>query len=378
MIHKNTKILSSFLKKDKSKGLMIISNPNNKIQKIPSLKYYFENSSTSQIIEHNLRWASGKESKPIFQFVYLMLPTKCNQKCSGCFLGQDKNKLPKELTGSFFEKTELLEIITFLKQHNTKTIVYGGGGELFTWNSAFDYIKTITDAGLKMVIFTNGTLLSHENIKYLNSIGAALIFSIRDTIEKYHNEIVGGDNFVKTLQSIEWALGLKMHLDNRLAVEIPITNLNAERVLSDFIPAMCSLGIAPMAEEYVLMSTSDEEKKLSHNFGQARDFFNKSCDQFQSNWQPNLGTRMFGQPKCRRPLYSFAIFPSRDVLDCPSHSICCGNLKNSSLEEIIYSDKFKKSLLDFNLCPCSVFYTETDNEIPKKLPPHLHVLTRHK
>ena len=133
-----------------------------------SLKFYFADSTTTTIIKHNLKWADGKCRHPIFQFAYIMLPTLCNQACRGCFMGQDKKKLPQHLNGTYFSEAELFEILSFLKKHGAKAIVYGGGGELFTWDRAFDFIQTVADFDLKMVIFTNGTLLSGEDVSHLN------------------------------------------------------------------------------------------------------------------------------------------------------------------------------------------------------------------
>ncbi len=93
---------------------------------------------------------------------------------------------------------------------------------------------------------------------------------------------------------------------------------------------------------------------------------------FGYHHKPAFGQRMHAQPKCERPLYSFAIYPSGDIMDCPSHSVNYGNFLRISLQEVIYSG-LKNKLKDFQLCPCSVFYTKDDTEIPAKLPPHLEV-----
>lgn len=356
-------------------------NPENitngsQVSDIPLLKYYFADQSTEAIIRNNIQWAIGNSDHPIFQFAYLMLPNHCNQACRGCFMGQDKGKLPPHLDGSFFSDNELNEILSFLKNHGAKAVVYGGGGELFTWKKAFDFVREIAEFDLKPIIFTNGTLLSKQDITILNKLGASLIISIRDTVEEYHNAIVNSKGFRASLSAIEYSLEEGMNYNNRLAVEIPVTVHNEKRVLNDLLPVLRHLKIVPIIEEYIQISVSDDEKLESHNFNQSRVFFNEACHcdlKMGVHWKPEIGTRMIGQPQCRRPLYSFAVFPSRDVLDCPSHSVCYGNLKNNSLEEIIYSDVFKQNILNFKLCACSVFYTPTDDAIPGSLPDYLEI-----
>ena len=198
---------------------------------------------------------------------------------------------------------------------------------------------------------------------------------MRDTVEAEHDKAIGVRGFRRTLRALEYALQNGMHEQNRLAVEIPVTKNNQERVIYDFVPAMRSLGVIPFPEEYIQIMTSDEEKRVCHDFREAREFFAKIAEvdkKLGYHHNPVFGQRMHAQPKCERPLYSFAIYPSGDVMDCPSHSVNYGNFLKTSLQEVIYTG-FRDKIRNFQLCPCSVFYTATDKEIPAELPKHLEV-----
>jgi len=344
---------------------------------LPLLKHYMVGPEIEKIIKHNLSWAKGKEKKPVFKFAYLMLPTYCNQRCLGCFTGKDKGKLPKELNGPFYSKETLNNIITFLTEHRAEAIVYGGGGELFTWSGAKKYVKQIIDSGLGMVIFTNGTLLDEKTVKWLSELDVSLIISMRDINEDEHNRLVGINGYRKTMQTVKWALKYGMQKDNRLAVEIPITELNQERILNEFIPQMRSLKVIPFVEEFIQITTNKTEQKICHSFKRAREFFEKAreVDRILGfEWETEFGQRVIAQPMCKRPLYSFAVYPNGDVMDCPSHSVNYGNIyKNpDGLKGIIYSQVFKDTLLNFSLCACSVFYTNKGVELPS-LPNYLEV-----
>jgi MoaA/NifB/PqqE/SkfB family radical SAM enzyme len=372
-------MLRQVLAENKENGLSIIGK--NLIPKvamparrIPLLKHYMVDDSIIDLINHNIRWAEGKEEKPRFKFAYLNLPTECNQRCEGCYTGKDKGRLPHELNGKMYSDGTLEDIISFLKEHGVEAIVYGGGGELFTWNKAFDYIEHVTRSGLGLVIFTNGTLLSREDVEKLNQKDISLIVSLRDTTEKGHNSSVRINGFRKTIQTIEYAMQFGMHNSDRLAVEMPITRINEERVLFDFIPAMRHLGIIPHAEEYIQVMTSKEEKKLGHDFSQVRNFFARAAEidaKFGYKQQPSFGQRIIAQPKCARPRYSLTVYPSGDVTDCTCPTIFYGNIYERSLKDIIYSEKFRSALRDYELCPCSAFYTEKDSNVPHRLPKHL-------
>lgn len=367
--------IRDFIEKKTYKGLVIsgekISSPTTIIR---TLRYYSITNKTDAIILNNQDWAKTGQGQPQFQFVYLMLPTSCNQQCAGCFMGQDKSRLPPALSGPFWSPTELNYIISVVKKYGTKAIVYGGGGELFTWKNAFRFIKQIVTSDLGMVIFTNGSLLSPQQIKQLNEWGVALIISLRDTVEIKHNAIIRRPYFQKTLNCIIDCLDCGMQTDGRLAVEMPITHDNAKRILNDFLPVCRALGIVPWIEEFITISASAKEKAECNTFTEVREFFKLASEkdlELGINWTPEYGQRMLDQPQCRRPLYSFAIFPSGDVLDCPSHTVQYGNMRKEPLEKIIVSDRLREGILNFDLCPCSRFYTESNNQIPPDLPTHL-------
>lgn len=367
--------LREILKEDPEKGLSIsgkdlIPKEQLTIRKYPVLKNYLVDDSIDTIIQHNLEWTRGEREKPIFKFAYIMLPTLCNQRCIGCFTGKDKNKLPKELSGEIYSDKTLEDIISFLKNHGAESIVYSGGGELFTWKGASNYIDKITNAGLGINIFTNGSLLSEENIRRLSKKDITLMFSIRDTNELDHNNSINNKGFRKSLHALDYALKYGFNKENRLAVEIPVIKTNQERILYDFIPAMRTLGIIPMVEEFILKETI-LDLNIYHNFNECREFFIKASEidrKFGYDFRPIDGQRMLAQPKCKRPLYSFTVYPNGDVTDCPSNSINYGNIYKNSLKDIVYSEKFKESLRQHQYCPCSVFYTDSKNTIsPKSL-----------
>jgi len=72
------------------------------------------------------------------QFVYLMLPTRCNQACRGCFMGQDKSRLPPPSFGPFLTVCRASPRKSTLPSSTAHVpSSYGGGGELFTWRGAF-------------------------------------------------------------------------------------------------------------------------------------------------------------------------------------------------------------------------------------------------
>ena len=74
---------------------------------------------------------------------------------------------------------------------------------------------------------------------------------MRDTVEAEHDKAIGVRGFRRTIRTLNYALQNGMHEQNRLAVEIPVTKDNRERVIYDFVPAMRFLGVIPFPEEYI-------------------------------------------------------------------------------------------------------------------------------
>src|SRR3989344_1466119 len=173
-------------------------------REIPLLRHYMVDESVQEVFENNMRWANGNEEKPQFKFAYVMLPTSCNQRCMGCFTGQDKSRLQAGLDGEFYSNDTIEEVIGFLKDHGTEAVVYGGGGELFTWKGEFDYIERITNSGLGMVIFTNGSLLKEQDVKELASRDISLIISLRDTVEAEHDKAICVRGFRRTIRTLNY------------------------------------------------------------------------------------------------------------------------------------------------------------------------------
>src|SRR3989338_9524123 len=83
-------------------GRKLISETEQPERPIPLLRHYMVDDSVQEVVQHNLRWANGNEEKPQFKFAYVMLPTACNQRCMGCFTGQDKSRLQAGLDGEFY------------------------------------------------------------------------------------------------------------------------------------------------------------------------------------------------------------------------------------------------------------------------------------
>ncbi len=372
---------------DDENGLRIVGRhliPENDLpsREMPQLRDDFLSAEEAELTrQHNLRWAVGREKAPRLLLTWLMLPTRCNQRCAGCYASNDKQE--KETNhGEFYSMERLNEVLRTLKSFGVRTIGYAGLGELFIMRKPdypmdfMEYIRLVVNHGFKLVIFTNGTLLTSKILNELYQLPVSLIFSLRDTLEFEHNKIVRINGFRKSLESLDYALKLGLQKQNRLGVEIPVIRSNVERVLFDFIPAMRHLGIIPYAEQYMQVATSPEEKKMGLSFAEARDFFQRAQKvekRFGYIHEPCYAQRMVSQGPCLRPIFSVTIYPDGRVTPCPGNSTAIGNIFQTPLEQVLVSKRYKEWVKDFQMCACSVFYTDNDHELPVALPPYLEV-----
>jgi len=123
-------------------------------------------SEINTVISKNLTWAKIGKGKPEFELAYVALPLSCNLKCVGCYTGRKSFYNGDKI----FSKDKLVDIFAFLKQHNCKSIIYAGDGELFNWSKAKEYIDFVLSYGFGMCIFTNGTMLTKKMVAYLSLV----------------------------------------------------------------------------------------------------------------------------------------------------------------------------------------------------------------
>lgn len=341
---------------------------------------YLSAMDADEVQAHNLRYAKGLEKEPRLLLSWLMLPIRCNQNCHGCYAGKDRARMNYRLP-KVYSQEQLAETFASLKRFGVQTLGYAGMGELFTMQKPFspmnwrEYVDLVLSAGFKMLIFTNGTLLTKEDVEWLAERPISLIFSWRDTHEVGHDQIVRTRNsFQKSVRALKFALELGTHQDNRIGVEIPVVRDNLDRVLYDFIPAMRHIGVIPYAEMFMHVYTTPEEKKVGLDFAEARDFFRRAQEvekKLGYVHAPCFGQRMISQKPCGRPSFSVTIHPDGLVTPCPGSSVELGNLSDGSLDDILLSQEYQKWQRDFKLCACSTFYTEDNKQIPSDLPSFL-------
>ncbi|MBT7705865.1 TIGR04084 family radical SAM/SPASM domain-containing protein [archaeon] len=113
---------------------------------------------------------------------HIILTEKCNLKCKYCYekgLEEFDNGLDKKFEFDFTEpcesKVDLKKLRKFLERDSEPVLIFYGGEPLMKIDLIKDIIDELSDLNIKFRMQTNGMLLDHLPMKYLNKIGKMLV-----------------------------------------------------------------------------------------------------------------------------------------------------------------------------------------------------------
>lgn len=135
----------------------------------------------------------------LFYSLHIDLTNKCNEKCIHCYHPFDQYDYSKEL---LFE--EIKELIDSAYELGVFSVILSGGEALLR-KDFFDIVKYISDKGILITLFTNGMLLTEQNVKRLTEYRINVVsISIYGDTASIHDSItrVKG-SFDQTLKGIE-------------------------------------------------------------------------------------------------------------------------------------------------------------------------------
>lgn len=107
---------------------------------------------------------------------------KCNLNCIHCRAGSDRGPYPEEL-----DTTKCLEILEQIRMAG-KPIVILTGGEPVLRKDIFDLAERGTQLGLRMVMATNGTLLTPGIIEKMKASGIKRVSISIDGVDEYQHD----------------------------------------------------------------------------------------------------------------------------------------------------------------------------------------------
>jgi radical SAM protein with 4Fe4S-binding SPASM domain len=279
--------------------------------------------------------------------------SRCNLKCSHCYMSAGENQFKNELS------TDAAKMLIHQIIEVSRPLLILSGGEPLLRDDIFEIIKYGAERGLKMGMGSNGMPLDHEVAKKLKDAGMSTVaISLDSSIPERHDEFRGVKGcWQKAVNAIE---ALKKN-DLQVQVNATVTKQNysevneiislAERLEVDnfhlFFLVPTGRGtnvedITPKMYEEMIKSTLalTTNHKMNVKPSCAPQFMRVAKQQGidMSRWIRG----------CVAGLYYCRIYPSGEVTPCPYLPINLGSIHDRSFRDIWFNSEVFKAMRDFD------------------------------
>lgn len=250
---------------------------------------------------------------------------KCNLKCPYCFT-KDHNKSQK------LTLEEYKRIILDARELGAESVWWVGSGEPFLYDQWRELVNYTTELGLWLGIFTNGTIINRNDIKYLKSKNVSLYVKMNSFKRDIQNKLVGG--IEKTYEKIQKTLGNLLDANfqeqNRLAIETVITKFNYKEIPKIFKWARDN-DIIPFIE--MMEHANDAAKKLDIPLENHKELFERLLETDKEGYD----NFWVAQPpwvayRCINIYISLAIDGEGNITPCSGLTYKIGNIKDNDLK----------------------------------------------
>ena len=297
--------------------------------KKPSISHSFlENLENTKLLDKNYipkKYEFAKiENKP--EFVWLEITGKCNLKCIHCYDGDKHYHNEDDLTF-----TEWINILDELKKIGCKTVEFIGG-EPCCNQDLYKLMGYAKNVGLRIELYTNLTLITDEIFNFICENAITVHFSLYGSTSDSHDRITTVEgSFNKTMEMlrklkeknvklIPSATFMKQNEKEIEPLKKLMTSYNLKLKVDSIRPSKFR-DISNLVSNEVLNSNILIKKP---NFVASKCYFEKAA---------SVNTCLFGK---------FSITPEGNIIPCEfAREYIIGNVRESSLQEIINSEKLR-------------------------------------
>ena len=262
----------------------------------------------------------------------------CNFKCVYCYAGSGK-KLSNELS---FD--ELKNVILQARDLDVRNITVIGGGEPFLYPHFMELVTFIKELGIQENIFTNGTLITKDLAQELLGMKIQLVAKLNSLKPEVQDYLAGVKGVgVKILKNLEMLQEIGYNKNNMLGVESIICKQNYPE-LPEMWRWARDRGIIP----YFEMITFQGRAKLHDlNVGIPeleklfRELLKIDEEHYGFTWDPHPPIAGLS---CDRHYYNLVVASNGYVTPCVGVDIKVGNIRHSSLKDIIAKSAILQSI----------------------------------
>lgn len=264
----------------------------------------------------------------------------CNLRCIYCYASAGK-RLENELT-----IPEIKNSIDQAAELGVRKIILLGGGEPLMHEGLSTVVQYIYDKGLQQVLFTNGTLLTHELSGFLFKHGVSIVVKHNSTMPDVQDELAGIEGAYERIKE-----GFKTLLDAgypdgkcQLGIQTIICQQNIKEI-PDMWHWARERGIIPYFEIITYQGRAKGHPELLVPMEEIERVFKElryiDEKRFSYRWNPHPTIASF---TCKRHLYSCLVNSQGYVQPCTGIDIFVGNIREKSLKEILERSNTIKSL----------------------------------
>jgi MoaA/NifB/PqqE/SkfB family radical SAM enzyme len=300
-------------------------------------------------------------------FLILSITSNCNLKCAGCYAAAT-GTLCEQNSKNILHLEQWIEIIKQAKELGVFAFIIAGG-EPFLLPDLLKISEKFKDR--LFLIFTNGTMLNHQDIEKLKHLRNTIIMVSIEGDQDLTDKRRGSGVYEKAINTINELdhkgviSGISVTI-NRKNIKFWMEPKNIDDLISKGVRLAFLLEYIPVDNNTELMLTNEESKKFREIILDYRE--NKEIFLVHS---PGDEEYMGGCVSAGR---GFAhITPIGDLTPCPVSNIATHNLTKNSLREGLNSELFKviresEHLLETNGSPCALFsHSEEVNALVKKV-----------
>jgi len=321
-------------------------------------------------------WSARRRERLLY--FNMEFTNKCNLACTGCFagFGDVKNVYDVEEfepgflnvneTKSPLELEELYNVIDQAADLGAKNADLIGGGEPLSSPIFFHLAEKAVSRGMTVEVFTNGTLIDRNKAQKMADLKVQPFIKMYSSRSWVHDEMVGRKGaWKKMMEGIEHLLDAGFGGPNGLPISLE--SIVVRKNLED-IPTMWRFardrGMIPYFERFVGCHYDGDPGELLSPV--------ELKELWENLWLLDRGEYGYTWPllplrvgySCLTNYYSLYVNYEGDVRPCSGTFIPLGNLKQTSMKEILTKSPVVKDLREYerpddSWC-ASCFYYEND------------------
>lgn len=306
--------------------------------------------------------------------VAIVISSNCNLRCQICNFWKKKNDSGE------MAKEEYQELFRDLKDYGVEKLQFTGGEPLLR-RDFFEIVKSAKESGLGVILLSNGTLLSEENVLKIIELVDEVYISLDAPNAFLQDKIRGVEGaFEKTVKGIKLLSEARRGPDKkpRITVTSIISPLNLHEP-QEMLDLARKLGVDKII--YNPASSVDGYTSLNNHFSANPDTMNKYCEMIDkmlslTNGSNRLlklnpfylesskkflkGNKRYFRFSCYAGGYNGAhIGIDGEVYPCCAWNASFGNLKNADFATIWESQRANELRAKIRSLNCPMCYHHT-------------------